>query len=87
MEFAAGPPTKWTFRLVGGAEVTIWADSRGEEDGDLVFSNLVDAAEEEQAEIEVTGRTPKNPRRVVMTVARIPLDIVDDPWPPRPSES
>ena len=80
MQFAAGPPSKWLVFLRGNGEVIeVWADSVSEEDGYFVFSILVDATPEEQADVDVTGRTPTNPKRVIMTVARFPAATIDDP--------
>ena len=43
-----------------------------------MFGNLVDATPEEQASgfLEITNRTPSNPERVIVTVARIPAHEV-----------
>lgn len=38
--------------------------------GDYLFSNLMDITPGEQGHFDVTGRTPANPGRVVVTVAR-----------------
>jgi hypothetical protein len=76
---AAGTPSKWSVTLRASREIVeVWADSVGECDGDLVFSVLVDASPDEQADMEVTGRTPTNPARVIVTVARFPSSVVDD---------
>jgi hypothetical protein len=50
----------------------------GQEDGDYVFGALVDASPDEQKypNIEITNRTPANPLRVVVTVARFPCTSV-----------
>ena len=58
--------------------MSVWADSYSAEDRDYVFSALVDASLEEQGypDIEITNRTPSNPERVVVTVARFPRSEV-----------
>jgi hypothetical protein len=78
MKYASGPPRRWAIRLVSGAEIALWADGFEEVAGEYVFGNLVDATPDEQTlpHVEVTNRTPSNPARVVVTVARIPIDAV-----------
>jgi hypothetical protein len=72
------PLPLWHVTLQGGALVSVWADSYSEEDRDYVFSALVDASQDEQGypDIEITNRTPSNPDRVVVTVARFPRSAV-----------
>lgn len=43
-----------------------------------VFGVLVDAEPEEIEQLLVTGRTPSNPVRVIIALARFPIDIVED---------
>jgi len=79
VEFVAGPPTKWSLTLRDSRDVVeVWADSVSEQDGCFVFSTLVDATPDEQALLDITGRTPSNPARVIATVARFPVAAVDD---------
>lgn len=81
MDFAGGPPTRWLVTLADGSVIEIWADGYSEEDGVVVFSVLVDATAEEQQVLEVTGRTPSRPERVIITVARIPVTAMrEPPW-------
>lgn len=81
MQFAAGPPTRWTLTLQDGSVVMIWADSAegmaGPEDTrDYTFATLMDVDVDDQADFEILGRTPTNPRRVLVAVARIPRSAV-----------
>lgn len=71
-------PTPWFIRLTSGAEVVVWADAYSREGPEYVFGSLVDATVEEQESdgIWVTARTPANPERVEIAVARIPTAAV-----------
>ncbi|MGB0113204.1 MAG: hypothetical protein WBP59_08275 [Ilumatobacteraceae bacterium] len=69
-------PSKWRLTLTDDATVELWADSYSEEDGEFVFSLLVDAAPHEQDDLEVTARTPTRPERVIITVCRFPTVAV-----------
>ena len=81
MNLAAGPPSHWLITLGDGSVVEIWADSveglsGPEDDRDYLFSNLMDIAPSDQASFDVTARTPTNPARVAVTVARFPRSAV-----------
>jgi hypothetical protein len=79
MQFAARP-FQWLLTLRDSRDVIeVWADSVGEEDGYFVFSVLVDATKQEQELLDVTGHTPTNPDRVIITVARFPTQAIDNP--------
>ncbi|MET8545102.1 hypothetical protein ABZW03_31325 [Kitasatospora sp. NPDC004799] len=78
MEFTAGAPAAWHVTLQSGALIELWADGYTEDEGAYLFSLLVRATEAEQAELDVTARTPADPSRVAITVARIPLSEVRD---------
>lgn len=70
------PPAWWELSLVGGQTLEIWADAYSETEGWYEFCVLADAEEVEQSGLEITGRTPSNPRRVIVTVARVPQELV-----------
>jgi hypothetical protein len=77
----AGEPEHWLVTLADGSVVDVWADSveglAGPEDQrDYLFGNLMDIAPADQQAFEVTARTPANPSRVVVTVARFPRPSV-----------
>ncbi|MFD8594992.1 hypothetical protein ACFV1L_08320 [Kitasatospora sp. NPDC059646] len=76
MEFAAGAPLAWHVTLQSGALIELWADAYTTDEGAYVFSALVRATEAEQAELDVTARTPADPSRVAIAVARVPLTEV-----------
>lgn len=82
MQFAAGPPSRWVVHLKGGGEAVVWADSAeglsGEDDlRDYAFYSLMDIDPADQVFFEVAGRTPSNPRRVLVTVAYFPRETVE----------
>jgi hypothetical protein len=59
----------------------VWADSveglsGPEDERDYLFSALMDIARGDQGSFAVTGRTPANPARVIVTVARFPRSAV-----------
>jgi hypothetical protein len=68
-----GVPGPWYVRLASGGQAIIWADSFTQIDDDYVFGSLVDvvAHEQEGGHLEITARTPSNPKRIEVTVARI----------------
>ncbi|WBP85835.1 hypothetical protein [Kitasatospora cathayae] len=76
MELVAAPPARWHLPLQDGALLELWADEYGVEHGAYEFSVLVRATEQEQAEI--VARTPADPRRVMVVVARLPTGSVQD---------
>lgn len=83
MELVAGPPTRWTVILNDGSVVEVWADTvtglAGPDDGrDFLFGCLMDIEPELQDAFEVSARTPSNPRRVEVVVARFPRNAVQD---------
>jgi hypothetical protein len=83
MELVAGPPTHWRVVLLDGSVVEVWADAveglAGPEDQrDYSFGCLMDIDPALQGEFEVTARTPSNPRRVEVLVARFPRATVRD---------
>lgn len=70
------PPAWWELELIGGQTVELWADGYSEADGWYEFTILADTEDSEQQQLEIAGRTPSNPRRVLATVARVPTEIV-----------
>jgi len=71
------PPAWWELTLVGGQTLEVWADAYRETEGWYEFNVLADAPESEQRQLEIAGRAPSNPLRVIVTVARIPHEIVE----------
>jgi hypothetical protein len=81
VNLAAGPPSRWLVTLTDGQAVDVWADSveglAGPEDRrDYRFCNLMDVPPDKHGEFEVVGGAPRNPMRVIVTVARIPRSSV-----------
>ena len=70
------PPAWWELTLVGGQTLEVWADGYSETVGWYEFTVLADAEASEQQQLEIAGRTRSNPRRVLVTVARVPQQIV-----------
>ena len=64
--------------LNAGPTVEVWADGCQEIDGFYVFGVLVDAETDPGGNVMVTNRTPSNPARVVIALARFPIDEVAD---------
>ena len=67
--------------LSDGFVVEVWADgvtglSGAEDSRDYVFGCLMDIDVSEQADWEITARTPSRPERVVVVVARFPRAAV-----------
>lgn len=79
MELVTGP-SPWQVLLTDGSELTIWATAFSREDDVYEFDELIDASPDEQAWLDITGRTPSNPKRVIVVVARIPAGIVAKVW-------
>ncbi|MDH6706846.1 hypothetical protein P3T27_003573 [Kitasatospora sp. MAA19] len=78
MDYAAGPPLPWHVALDGGVLIELWADGYGVEDGAYLFSVLARATQEEQRQVDVVARTPADPQRVGVAVARFPAAAVRD---------
>ena len=83
MEHITGAPSRWIVVLQDGSEVIVWADSvtglSGDDDvRDYGFHCLMDIDPDLQEGFEVTGRTPSNPRRVIVEVAQFPRAAVRD---------
>ncbi|MFB9237894.1 hypothetical protein ACFFWC_20425 [Plantactinospora siamensis] len=54
------------------------ADAYSEEDGQLLFKVLVEADADEQDQMVIDWRTPNNPRRIGIVVAKVPAAEVAD---------
>ncbi|MGW2349030.1 hypothetical protein [Actinacidiphila glaucinigra] len=76
MEFVGGPPSRWHVELVTGQAMELWADGYSHVRGEYVFSNLVRLSVRDQAHADVTARTPADPERVMVAVARIAAESV-----------
>ncbi|MEV5570081.1 hypothetical protein AB0L06_08525 [Spirillospora sp. NPDC052269] len=73
MEFASGPPSRWILTLKSGSEIEIWADGYSDEGDHYLFDALVRASPDEQRQVEVTNRTPRDAQKVLIVVARVPV--------------
>lgn len=71
-------PSAWRVKLASGSVVEVWADGYQELDGYLVFTTLVDAERQPEDSILVVARTPTNPLRLDVAVARFRTDDVSD---------
>jgi len=81
VNLVAGPPGHWLVTLIGRTVVDVWADSveglAGPEDQrDYTFGNLMEIHPDDQEGFDIIARTPANPRKVVVTVARFPRSAV-----------
>ena len=81
VNLAAGPPGHWLVTLADGSVVDVWADSvegtAGPDDHrDYRFCALMDVSPQDQPGFDVVARTPADPNRVVVTVARFPRSSV-----------
>jgi len=68
----------WAVTITGGRVVEVWADGYQEIDGAYVFGVLVDAEPDEIEHLLVTGRTPSDPTRAIIGLARFPVELVED---------
>lgn len=66
----------WEVTLHAGHTIEVWADGYQEIDGAHVFGVLADADEEEQKGLLITGRTPTDPKRVIVGLCRFPIEAV-----------
>ena len=80
MKIVGEPSNQWRVTLKSGKVLGLIADAYGEVNGHYVFEVLVSAPEEEQAldRVIVTATTPSDPERVMIAVAAIPVDEVQD---------
>jgi len=66
----------WEITLLEGSNIEVWADGYQEIDGKYVFGVLADVDEHAQADLLITGRTPTNPKRVIVGLSRFPVEAV-----------
>lgn len=66
--------------LVGGQTMSIWACGYSRHPGELVFSVLADVEPADQESLQITGRSPTNPLRVDVIVARVPTELLAGEW-------
>jgi len=86
VKYAAGTPSQWVITLKSGNTIELLADRFSQVDDEVRFSVLAEATNEEQAAVCVLGRTPSQPERVDILVAKIPQAEVAQieggwPWP------
>jgi len=67
---------RWRVTLQTGAEIEVWADGYTEEGGRHVFGVLADVDPDEHDRLAIGGKTPSDPRRVIVTLAVIPSDQI-----------
>jgi hypothetical protein len=68
---------RWEITLTTGTTVEVWADGFQELDGFYVFGVLVDVdSEPDRTSVLVLNRTPANPARVIIALARFPVSAV-----------
>ncbi len=68
----------WEVMLMDGRTAEVWADGYQEVDGFYIFGVLAEADEEEQRHLLITGRTPTDPKRVIVGLSRFPVEAVAD---------
>jgi hypothetical protein len=81
VQLAAGAPGRWLVTLTDGSVVVVWADSAQglsgpDDERDYVFGTLMDIDDADEDGFEILARTPSNPRRVEVAVARFPRSAV-----------
>lgn len=69
-------PSPWTVTLNDGSRLTVWATACSIEGDEYVFDTLFQAPLSEQERLDISARTPADPERVMVIVARIPVAIV-----------
>jgi hypothetical protein len=71
-------PAEWRITLTDGSMLRVWADGYQEIDRHYTFGILMDAETDLPESALVTNVTPSDPSRVVVSVARLPIDAVGD---------
>jgi hypothetical protein len=71
-------PSRWRVKLTSGSIVDVWADGFEALEGYFVFTALVDAERTPDESILVVNRTPTNPLRLDVALARFPVTEVSD---------
>jgi len=71
-------PSKWRVTLRSGDVIEVWADgfTSADQPGRHVFNVLVEVDEEPDPSINVVGRSPSNPHRMLIAVASFPSEAV-----------
>jgi hypothetical protein len=77
-EWRSTEPSAWRVTLATGPVVQVWADGYQEVDGYVVFTTLVDTERQPEDSTLVVGRTPSNPLRLDIAVARFRAGDVSD---------
>lgn len=70
----------WRLEMKSGTSIGIWALGYSEVDGNYVFDVYLEATEAEQKDrdLVITAHTPADPEKVMVAVASIPVDEVED---------
>lgn len=68
-------PGEWTISLVDGSTVCVWADGYETVEAHHDFGLLIDT-EGAPLSMPISSRTPSDPHRVVVSVARFPVAAV-----------
>jgi hypothetical protein len=71
-------PGVWRITLNDGTVLRVWADGFQEIDGNYDFGLLIEADGDLPDTADITNRTPSDPKRVVVSVARLPMQAVRD---------
>jgi hypothetical protein len=72
-----GLPVEWEITLADGSVLRVWADGYQEIDGYYDFGTLIDLDGGETVEAAlIASRTPSNPARVIVSIARLPVAAV-----------
>jgi hypothetical protein len=77
-EWRSTEPSAWRVTLKSGSVIDVWADGFQELDGYVVFTALVDVERAPEDSILIMGKTPSNPLRLDVAVARFPENDVSD---------
>jgi hypothetical protein len=77
-EWRSTEPSAWRVTLASGSVVDVWADSYQELDAFVIFSTLIDAERPPQDSTLIVARTPSNPLRLDVAVARFRKSDVSD---------
>jgi hypothetical protein len=67
---------EWIVTLCDGTNLTLYADGYSVGGGEHIFSVLLTASASIQEGLDIVGRTPSDPERVMVALARIPSTAV-----------
>jgi hypothetical protein len=67
----------WTLTMRDGSSIQVWADSYEELEGSYVFGVLARVAPDDRVRLDIRAVTPSDPDGVVVTLARIPTELVE----------